>query len=474
MPVRRGMRMRSTTRVPQTIVVSPSTLALASGTSQLAALVYDQTGTVMAGTQPSGWHSTNTGVVTVSATGLVTFVGVGTANVTATLGAITSNTCVVTGQVATTMVVTPSTLTIASGTSQLTAVVKDQNGTAMAVQPDAWQSTNTGVVTVSSTGLVTFVGVGSANVTATLTSPALTSNACAVTAASSSEPVYTAGVDTLIKQDGFESYVSATQMFINRNNGLFQFSQYNGSGAFDDPGCVVTTPGRNGTGKMLTTVFAGTNQESHEWWLQNSPTNDGPSRVKHAWSFWWRVTMNGWQLAQHDAGSEMPFKFFMAWHNDGTRIQWNSHNYQPGAVPPGTVPGCMFEVIDQMDTGSHQPIAPYTTDLFNDGQWHRSTYTFQPNTTAGVLDLQNTAVITPSSRDGYARMWVDGIKVIDISSGTVNQTPPGGWKPWCTTVDLDSLSNKGVALLKFVGNLTTDTAGGWSFDMDDFIWWTQP
>ena len=100
MPINRGMRSRTSGRTATSIVVSPPTLSIVSGTFQLTAVVKDQTGTVMAGTQPDAWHTSNAGVVTVNATGLVTFVAVGTANVTASLttagGTITSNTCVVT------------------------------------------------------------------------------------------------------------------------------------------------------------------------------------------------------------------------------------------------------------------------------------------------------------------------------------------------------------------------------------------
>ena len=99
------MRSRTSGRTAASIVVSPATLSIVSGTFQLTALVKDQTGTVMAGTQPDAWHTSNAGVVTVNATGLVTFIAVGTANVTASLttagGTITSNTCVVTGTVGT-------------------------------------------------------------------------------------------------------------------------------------------------------------------------------------------------------------------------------------------------------------------------------------------------------------------------------------------------------------------------------------
>jgi len=94
------MRSRTSARTPTSITI-PTSLSLTSGTFQLTAIVKDNTGATMAGTAPDAWHTSSPSVVTVSSTGLVTFVAVGTSNVTASLttvgGTITSNTCVVTG-----------------------------------------------------------------------------------------------------------------------------------------------------------------------------------------------------------------------------------------------------------------------------------------------------------------------------------------------------------------------------------------
>jgi hypothetical protein len=71
-----------------TVAVNPATAELASlgSTTQLSAEVRDQSGTVMAGAAVA-WSSGSVAVATVSATGLVTAVGNGTATVTASAGA---------------------------------------------------------------------------------------------------------------------------------------------------------------------------------------------------------------------------------------------------------------------------------------------------------------------------------------------------------------------------------------------------
>ena len=70
---------------------------------------------------------------------------------------------------ATTVVVTPATTELAAlGTTvQLTAEVRDQNGQAMAGAAVSWASSEAGVATVASSGLVTAAGNGAATITAT-------------------------------------------------------------------------------------------------------------------------------------------------------------------------------------------------------------------------------------------------------------------------------------------------------------------
>ncbi len=100
MPINRGMRSRQTSRIPTTITI-PSSLVISSGTSPqtLTAVVRDQTGAVMA-TPPDAWQSSDPGIITAVVPGTVTYIAVGTANITASLTTsgvtITSNTCAAT------------------------------------------------------------------------------------------------------------------------------------------------------------------------------------------------------------------------------------------------------------------------------------------------------------------------------------------------------------------------------------------
>jgi hypothetical protein len=70
--------------------------------------------------------------------------------------------------VATSVTLSATSVTVALGeTSQLSATVKDQNGATMAGKAITWGASDAAVATVSSTGLVTAVSPGTANITAT-------------------------------------------------------------------------------------------------------------------------------------------------------------------------------------------------------------------------------------------------------------------------------------------------------------------
>jgi hypothetical protein len=68
-------------------------------------------------------------------------------------------------------------------------------------------------------------------------------------------------------------------------------------------------------------------------------------------------------------------------------------------------------------------------------------------------------------------MWVDGVKIIDISAATIGVTPPGGSKPWCLADDVDALAvNDGIHELWW-GSTQTLRSAAWTYDVDDLIWW---
>lgn len=149
-----------------TVVVSPQQVRLAAldATSQFTAEVSDQNGQVMTGTGVT-WSSSNAGVASVDATGLVTAVGNGTATITASAGSATGSATVEVEQDAVTLSLAPEDVAFHSlgDTLSLVAEGTDANGHPVAV---TWSSSDPAVAQVDDSGLVTSTGNGTATVTA--------------------------------------------------------------------------------------------------------------------------------------------------------------------------------------------------------------------------------------------------------------------------------------------------------------------
>lgn len=114
------------------------------------------------------WSSSNTSVASVNASGQVTAVGKGTAIITATAtdGSGVSASCTYTVvKLVNSITLNKTSSTLRLGQSEtLTATVLPTDASNRSV---TWSSSNTNVVRVSSTGVVTYVGKGTATVTAT-------------------------------------------------------------------------------------------------------------------------------------------------------------------------------------------------------------------------------------------------------------------------------------------------------------------
>lgn len=113
------------------------------------------------------WRGLDPGIVTVTSDGRATANAEGTARVVATAGTFSANATIEVRLAAASITVAPATATIFIGTTQqLTATLRDANGTTISRQP-VWTSSAASVATVSSTGLVTGVARGDATITAT-------------------------------------------------------------------------------------------------------------------------------------------------------------------------------------------------------------------------------------------------------------------------------------------------------------------
>src|SRR5207249_3362503 len=113
------------------------------------------------------WASGNTGVATVSSTGLVTGVAQGQATITAASEGQQGTAAVTVIPVPVASVTaTPTPATVPAG-QPLPVALKDANRNVLTGRVVTWASDNTAVATVNSNGLVTGVTQGQATITAT-------------------------------------------------------------------------------------------------------------------------------------------------------------------------------------------------------------------------------------------------------------------------------------------------------------------
>ncbi|HMC67920.1 MAG TPA: Ig-like domain-containing protein, partial [Mycobacteriales bacterium] len=157
------------TTVPvASVTVTPASGSLYVGqTVQLTATPKDSAGNPLTG-RVIAWSSDNTTVATVSTSGLVTGKGAGSATITAATGG-KSGTSTITAAIVpvASVVVSPASASVATGnTVQLTATPKDSVGNTLTGRTITWSSSATSVASVSSSGLVTGVTIGSATITA--------------------------------------------------------------------------------------------------------------------------------------------------------------------------------------------------------------------------------------------------------------------------------------------------------------------
>ncbi len=152
-----------------TVTLSASSGSLTAGaTLQLTAVAKDAGGNSLS-SRVITWSSTTPAVATVSSTGLVSAVAAGTTTVSATSeGKSAGATITVTPPVApvASIVLSPSAVVLLPGsTMQLTDTTKDGAGNILVGRVATWTSSASPIATVSSTGMVTAVAIGTATIT---------------------------------------------------------------------------------------------------------------------------------------------------------------------------------------------------------------------------------------------------------------------------------------------------------------------
>ena len=164
-------------QVPVAIGVSPESATLSSlgETATFTATITDANGAEVPGT--ATWSSSDSGIFTVDADGVVTAVGNGSGTVTASFEDLTGTASVEVEQVPAAITISPDSVTLSSlgETATFNATITDANGSEV-TSAATWSSSDPAVFTASSDGLVTAVGNGSGTLTASLDAVAATAS----------------------------------------------------------------------------------------------------------------------------------------------------------------------------------------------------------------------------------------------------------------------------------------------------------
>ena len=153
------------------VSVTPGSVRLAVGSSmQLSAVTHDAGGNVLAGRTVT-WSSSAPAIATVNATGVVAALAAGSVSITAASEGKSASSAITVTSVAApvaSVVVTPASANVQIGQSlQLTATPRDADGAELGGRLVTWSSSDQATATVSSSGVVSAVALGSVTITAT-------------------------------------------------------------------------------------------------------------------------------------------------------------------------------------------------------------------------------------------------------------------------------------------------------------------
>ncbi|MGH7589800.1 MAG: Ig-like domain-containing protein, partial [Gemmatimonadales bacterium] len=375
------------------VVVTPGSASGSVGdAAQFTVVVLDTAGATLTG-QTVTWRSTNTAVVTVSATGYAAAVGAGSAAIVATAGGKSGQAAITVAGVAApsqasvaSISVSPASATVSVGGSQpLSAVLKDSAGNVLTGRTVTWSSNAVQLATVSAVGLVAALVPGNLTVTAASGgksgSASITVAVLAPPPQSGSWPNEPSG-SSVVTDYGFGDDLPVTTADVPIPGGSGWHEIYNGA-----------------QGGSLTRVSDPTAPFSPSSVLDyfypiGFPSSVGPGTLYYDFTpakevyvgLWWKPS-NPWQ--GNDAGRNKICYLMTA---SGKLIALEMFNQ---SVP--YIPGVVVEF--PADNG---PI--YGNGQMALGQWHR-------------LEWHLKYSSSPTTADGQMQVWVDG--ALDINQNNL-------------------------------------------------------
>ncbi len=352
------------------VPVASVSVALASSsintgqTTQATATTRDANNNVLTG-RVITWSSSNTGVATVSTSGLVRAIAVGTVQIIASCEGQTGNASVtITAAPVASVSVTLGTGSLNPGlTTQATATTRDANNNVLTGRVITWSSDNTAFATVSASGLVTAVAVGTANITATSEGQSGNASLNVQVPGSSNEPSGMSAITTrpfnALNELGWSDSFSSDMAFI-----ADATAPQSPSGILRATYPTGYTSSGNGPG-------------GSDYMLSSSP------RTIYV-SFWSKLSSN---FFGHDSGTNKQFYvydlggnpwFFFSIYGVGSgplvpMIQFQSttsngdYDLAPNLVPSARIPRNAWYHIEVVATGNTAGTADGTIDVWLNG-----------------------------------------------------------------------------------------------------------
>ncbi len=372
--------------------------------------------------------------------------------------------------------VSPGTASVTTGGTRQFTVSGTMSDGSTSTPAVAWTATGG---TVSGGGLYTAgSSTGTFRVIATQSGGTLAdTSAVTVTAApvnDPNEPTYSTG-ETMVAQDNFADYQSLSDFTSNAGTTRPRPGTLNYPGTYGNAfNNTVTDPahyafnaiaGPNGEKTIRSIAGTGGGQQESDWvfprpmggytvpparapivfqyWFRTSPGGGLPGNPGVKWFEWWQGA-NRMQVSLSQFGGTQAHPVVFNVNNNAGQMNsgWNA------SLDP-TKPG----------SSAAQPVGPWWTDV-NNGQWHRWTVYWLGPTGNGT-------------RDGILRVWLDGIKIIDLEQAMVGVTPAGGIKQWCLQNEVDVMAPGATDKLLWPSVFLDTSMPSWTIDYANVKWWIE-
>jgi uncharacterized protein YjdB len=410
-----------------TVTVSPASSSLLVGaTAQLTAVTRDASNNVLTGRVVT-WSSSNTAVSRVSASGLVTAVAAGSATITATSEtktgtAATTVSAAPPAPVATVSVSPGSSSLLVGATVQLSATLRDASNNVLTGRVVTWSSANSGIASVSSTGLVRGVAAGSTTITAT----SETKTGTATENVQAAPPPPPPG-GTLLFQEDFENTSMAARGWYDNTNVLLSTTEHMAGSTRSAQyrfTAGATSPTSGGAQRHK---FTPTNSFYLSYNVKYSANWVGSGKSYHPHEFQVMSTLDG----DYDGPSNNFMTLYIEQsYQNGGKPRLSMQDNKSINTSLGTLPRNLVGVTENRSTGGCNGIAEpnMLSECYNAGSnWYNlkqllGPVVFQPNAGAGYKNnwnfveayfQLNTVVGGVGQANGVMQYWFNGTLIID-------------------------------------------------------------